>query len=125
MLHNLKLRLSDILRVFGPSAFAISIIFNILTILRLRHNSVDDGQYSMSGLSLQTVTGVCLTPIFDAAYIGDDHPIELPLDLDIVALTFEDSKHYSTSGPTAWSEWDLLDSFPEGHGFVRLGPNGK
>jgi hypothetical protein len=104
MLHNLKLRLSDILRVFGPSAFAISIIFNILTILRLRHNSVDDGQYT---------------------YIGDDHPIELPLDLDIVALTFEDSKHYSTSGPTAWSEWDLLDSFPEGHGFVRLGPNGR
>ncbi|KAG2035912.1 hypothetical protein BDR03DRAFT_983376 [Suillus americanus] len=104
MLHKLKLRLSGILRVFGPSAFVISIILNIFTILRLQHKSVDDRQYT---------------------YIGDDHPIELPLDLEIVALTFEDSKYYSTSGLTAWSEWNLLDHFPEGHGFVRLGPNGR
>jgi hypothetical protein len=61
MLHNLKLRLLDILRVFGPSAFAISIILNILTILRLQHKPVDDRQYSMSGLFLLTVTGVHLT----------------------------------------------------------------
>ncbi|KAG1839993.1 hypothetical protein DFJ58DRAFT_811353 [Suillus subalutaceus] len=96
MFCSLKLRLSDILRVFGPSAFVISIVLNIFTILRLQHT-----------------------------YIGDDHPIELPLDLEIVALTFEDSKYYSTSGLTAWSEWNLLDHFPEGHGFVRLGPNGR
>lgn len=104
MLHNLKLRLSGILHVFGPGAFAISIILNILTILRLQHQSVDDKQYS---------------------YIGNDHPIELPLDLEIVALTFEDSKYYSTSGLTAWSEWNLLDHFQQGHGFVRLGANGR
>ncbi|KAG1858179.1 hypothetical protein F4604DRAFT_1906394 [Suillus subluteus] len=54
------------------------------------------------------------------AYID---PIGLPLDLETVALTFEDSKYYSTSGLTAWSEWNLLNHFPEGHGFVRLGPN--
>ncbi|KAG1887536.1 uncharacterized protein F5891DRAFT_1219485 [Suillus fuscotomentosus] len=102
MLHNLKFRLSGILHVFGPSAFAISIILNIFTILRLQHQSVDDKQYS---------------------YIGNDHPIELPLDLEIVALTFEDSKYYSTSGLTAWSEWNLLDHFQQGHGFVRLGAN--
>ncbi|KAG2157925.1 uncharacterized protein EDB93DRAFT_734307 [Suillus bovinus] len=104
MFRNLRLRLSDILHLSGPSAFAISIILNIFTILRLQHKSVDDRQYS---------------------YIGDDHPIKLPLDLDVVALTFEDSKYYSTSGLTAWSEWNLLDHFPQGHGFVRLGPNGR
>ncbi|KAG1882216.1 hypothetical protein F4604DRAFT_1577633 [Suillus subluteus] len=104
MFRSLKLRLPDILRVFRPSAFVISIVLNIFTILRLQHKSVDDRQYT---------------------YIGDDHPIELPLDLEIVALTFEDSKYYSTSGLTAWSEWNLLDHFPEGHGFVRLGPNGR
>ncbi|KAG2362352.1 hypothetical protein BDR07DRAFT_1609564 [Suillus spraguei] len=104
MLYSLKLRLSDILLISGPTAFAISIILNILTILRLQHKPVDDRQYT---------------------YIGDDYPIELPLDLEIVALTFEDSKYYSTSGLSAWSEWDLLDHFPKGHGFVRLGPNGR
>jgi len=62
--------------------------------------------------------------IFDAAYIGDDHPTELPLRLDTVALTFNSSEHYSTSGITAWSEWNSLDHFPRGHGFIRLGPNG-
>jgi hypothetical protein len=61
MLHSLKLRLSDIQRVFGPSAFAISIILNILTILRLQDKSVDNRQYSMSGSSLLTATGVHLT----------------------------------------------------------------
>ncbi|KAG1821847.1 uncharacterized protein BJ212DRAFT_1264552, partial [Suillus subaureus] len=55
----------------------------------------------------------------------DDYPIKLLLDLEIVALTFEDSKYCSTSGLTAWSEWNLLGHFPEGRGFVRLGPNGK
>ncbi|KAG1866876.1 hypothetical protein F4604DRAFT_2022646 [Suillus subluteus] len=98
MLHSLRFRLSDMLRVFGPSAFVISIVLNIFTIPRLQHKSVDDRQYT---------------------YIGDDHPIELPLNLEIVALTFEDSKYYSTSRLTAWSEWNLLHHFAEGHGFVR------
>ncbi|KAG1862513.1 hypothetical protein DFJ58DRAFT_775467, partial [Suillus subalutaceus] len=97
MLHSVKLRL----RYNAPSAFVIGIILNTFTILRLQHKDVDDRQYT---------------------YID---PIELPLDLETVALTFEDSKYYSTSGLTAWSEWNLLDHFPEGHGFMRLGPNGK
>ncbi|KAG1735310.1 uncharacterized protein EDB91DRAFT_1056395, partial [Suillus paluster] len=59
------------------------------------------------------------------AYIGDDHPTELPLRLDTVALTFNDTEHYSISGFMAWLEWDSLDRFPRGHGFVRLGPNGR
>ena len=62
--------------------------------------------------------------IFNAAYIGDDHPTELPLRLDTVAMTFNSTEHYSTSGIMAWSEWNSLDHFPRGHGFVRLGPNG-
>ncbi|OAX30690.1 hypothetical protein K503DRAFT_819176, partial [Rhizopogon vinicolor AM-OR11-026] len=35
------------------------------------------------------------------------------------------SEHYSTSGIMAWSEWNSLDDFPQTHGFVRLGPNGR
>ncbi|OJA16842.1 hypothetical protein AZE42_03622 [Rhizopogon vesiculosus] len=44
---------------------------------RLQHTSIDDRQYT---------------------YIGEDHPTELPLHLDTVALTFNNSEHYSTSG---------------------------
>jgi hypothetical protein len=62
--------------------------------------------------------------IVNAAYIGDNHPTELPLYLDTVAMTFNSTEHYSTSGIMAWSEWNSLDHFPKGHGFVRLGPNG-
>ena len=62
--------------------------------------------------------------IVNAAYIGDNHPTELPLYLDTVAMSFNSTEHYSTSGIMAWSEWNSLDHFPRGHGFVRLGPNG-
>ncbi|OJA16844.1 hypothetical protein AZE42_03620 [Rhizopogon vesiculosus] len=103
MLNSLRHRSSKILRLFGPSALAISILLNILTVFRLQHTSIDDRQYT---------------------YIGEDHPTELPLRLDTVALTFNSSEHYSTSGIMAWSEWNSLDYFPRGHGFVRLGPNG-
>ncbi|KAG1735271.1 uncharacterized protein EDB91DRAFT_1295469, partial [Suillus paluster] len=58
-------------------------------------------------------------------YIDDDHPTELPLRLDTVALTFNSTERYSTSGTKAWLEWNSLDHFPRGHGFVRLGPNGR
>ncbi|KAG0705821.1 hypothetical protein DFH29DRAFT_799515, partial [Suillus ampliporus] len=54
-------------------------------------------------------------------YIDDDYPTALPLHLDTVALTFNTSK----PGIMAWLEWNLLDRFPRGHGFVRLGPNGR
>ncbi|KAG1728838.1 uncharacterized protein EDB91DRAFT_1228182 [Suillus paluster] len=97
-------RSSEILRVFGPSALAISILLNILTILHLQHTAVDVRKYT---------------------YIDDDHPTELPLRLDTVALTFNSTEHYSTSGLMAWLEWNSLDHFPRGHGFVRLGPNGR
>ncbi|OAX31900.1 hypothetical protein K503DRAFT_794868 [Rhizopogon vinicolor AM-OR11-026] len=104
MLNSLRRRSSELLRVIGSSALAISILLNILTTFRLQHTSVDDRQYT---------------------YIGDDHPTELPLRLDTVALTFNNSEHYSISGLMAWSEWNSLDYFPRGHGFVRLGPNGR
>ncbi|KAG0700226.1 hypothetical protein DFH29DRAFT_807883 [Suillus ampliporus] len=104
MLNNLTRRSSEILRIFGPSALAISILLNTLTMLRLQPTSVDDRQYT---------------------YIGEDHPTELPLRLDTVALTFNSSEYYGTSGITAWSEWNSLDHFPQGHGFVRLGSNGR
>ncbi|KAG1823594.1 uncharacterized protein BJ212DRAFT_1262039 [Suillus subaureus] len=104
MLNNLTRRSSEILRVFWHGALVISILLNILTMLRLQPPSVDDGQYT---------------------YIGEDHPTELPLRLDTVALTFNSSEHYGTSDIMAWSDWKSLDHFPRGQGFVRLGPNGR
>ncbi|KAG2034736.1 hypothetical protein BDR03DRAFT_964381 [Suillus americanus] len=104
MLNNLTRRAADVLRVLWPTALAISILLNILTMLRLQSPSLDDGQYT---------------------YIGDDYPTELPLRLDTVALKFNSSEHYSTSGDMAWSDWKSLDHFPHGHGFVQLGPNGR
>ncbi|OAX33771.1 hypothetical protein K503DRAFT_794403 [Rhizopogon vinicolor AM-OR11-026] len=105
MLNSLKRRSLEILHLFGPSTLAISILLNVLTMFRLRHTSVDDRQYT---------------------YIDEDYPTELPLRLDTVSLTFNSSEHYSTSGILAWSEWNSLDYFPQGHqGFVRLGPNGR
>ncbi|KAG0705815.1 hypothetical protein DFH29DRAFT_1029084 [Suillus ampliporus] len=104
MLPSLKLQSSEILRIFAPSALAISILLSVLTTLRLQHTSVDDRKYT---------------------YIDHDYPTRLPLHLDTVALMFNDSEQYSTSGIMAWSEWNSLDHFPQGHGFVRLGPNGR
>ncbi|KAG1735298.1 uncharacterized protein EDB91DRAFT_1144782 [Suillus paluster] len=105
MLHSLKRRSSEILRIFGPSAFVISILLNILTILRVQNRSVDDRKYT---------------------YIDDDYPTELPLRLDTIAMTFNSTDHYSTSGIMVWFEWNSLDHFPrDWHGFVRLGPDGR
>ncbi|KAG1823583.1 uncharacterized protein BJ212DRAFT_692995 [Suillus subaureus] len=103
MLNSLTRRSSEILRVFWHGALAISISLNILTMFRLQPTFVDDGQYT---------------------YIGEDHPTELPLRLDTVALTFNGLEHYGTSDIMAWSDWKSLDHFPRGHGFVRLGSNG-
>jgi hypothetical protein len=58
-------------------------------------------------------------------YVGDDHPTELPLRLDNVAMTFENTEHYKTAGPFAWLEWQSLNHFPKSFGSVHLGPNGK
>ncbi|KAG1847634.1 hypothetical protein DFJ58DRAFT_891355 [Suillus subalutaceus] len=107
MLNSFTRRTSEILRIFWPSALIISILLNILTMLRLQPASLDDRQYS---------------------YIGEDYPTELPLRLDTVALKFNDSDHldhYGIVGERAWSEWKSLDHFPHGHGFVRLGPDGR
>jgi hypothetical protein len=124
MLNSLSRRFSEILRVFGPSALAISILLNTLTMLRLQPKSVDDSQYSMFLWFFTGGHSSVLPNIFNVAYIGEDHPTELPLRLDTVALTFNSSEHYGTSDLNAWAEWNSLDHFPQGHGFVRLGPNG-
>lgn len=57
------------------------------------------------------------------AWLGDDFPNSLPLDLGPpVALTFEDSRHYALDTPEADAEY--LSIYPGGDlGFVRLGPN--
>ncbi|KAG1861300.1 hypothetical protein F4604DRAFT_1587943 [Suillus subluteus] len=102
MLNSFTRRPSEILRIFWPSALIISILLNILTMLRLQPASLDDREYS---------------------YIGEDYPTELPLRLDTVALKFNESDHYGTSDEKAWAEWKSLDHFPHGHGFVRLGPD--
>ena len=61
-----------------------------------------------------------------AGYIGDDHPRELPVQLDLVAMTFENSEHYRISEHfDTWTEWQVLtQSFPQERPAVRLGPQG-
>ncbi|KIM89628.1 hypothetical protein PILCRDRAFT_1964 [Piloderma croceum F 1598] len=108
MLKHLNYWFSNKSRTFVLASLAVSLLFNVLTMRRVaRSGLVDDSQYS---------------------YIGDDHPTELPLRLDNVAMKFEDmaqGNHYSISGVYAWLDWHSLDYFPKGPGFVRLGPNGR
>ncbi|PCH39114.1 hypothetical protein WOLCODRAFT_85109 [Wolfiporia cocos MD-104 SS10] len=59
-----------------------------------------------------------------SAYQGHDHPQTLPLaDIDLVALTVEESVHYPLSGSDSDDEWNSLSS--EGYGYVRLGLNNR
>ncbi|KZT10490.1 uncharacterized protein LAESUDRAFT_673257 [Laetiporus sulphureus 93-53] len=88
------------------AALTVSMMCNILTGWWLvAGTTVDDSGYS---------------------YIGDDHPIELPVRLDTVAMTFNNSDHYTISlNQRAPSEWLSLTKFPKGNATVRLGSNGR
>jgi len=65
------------------------------------------------------------TDVRHYSYVGDDHPRELPIDLDTVAMTFGDSEHYNITGIWTWLEWQSITHFPKGDGIVRLGPNAR
>ncbi|PCH37446.1 hypothetical protein WOLCODRAFT_84396, partial [Wolfiporia cocos MD-104 SS10] len=57
-----------------------------------------------------------------AAWVGDDYPNALPVDLgEPVALTLEDTHHYGIDTPDADAEWHSLVVVGD-FGFVRLGP---
>ncbi|KZT66133.1 hypothetical protein DAEQUDRAFT_696094 [Daedalea quercina L-15889] len=86
---------------------AISVAFNALTLTRITKTGFyDKKQYS---------------------YIGDDYPRELPVQLDSVAMTFENSDHYKiTEFFDTWTEWQTpTQAFPQGRPAVRLGPTGR
>ena len=56
------------------------------------------------------------------AYLGDDHPRELPLKLRSVNMAFHnDEEHYAMAGDRAWAEWNALR--PPNGGDVYLGEN--
>ncbi|KII91606.1 hypothetical protein PLICRDRAFT_38403 [Plicaturopsis crispa FD-325 SS-3] len=54
-------------------------------------------------------------------WLGSDFPNALPLDLEHVALTLENSRHYPLDSPDADAEYRSL--YPGDLGFLRLGPN--
>ncbi|PCH45058.1 hypothetical protein WOLCODRAFT_78358, partial [Wolfiporia cocos MD-104 SS10] len=49
----------------------------------------------------------------------------LPLYLDEVAMTFEDTDRYGVTAFRSWLDWTSVFHFPQGHGSVRLGTEGK
>lgn len=64
-----------------------------------------------------------LISALNLAWIDDDFPNSLEIDLGPpVALTLEDSFHYTLSGEDADAEWESV--YPgDSAGFLRLGPN--
>lgn len=64
-------------------------------------------------------------PVKEYSYVSDNHPRELPIELDTVAMTFDDSEHYNISSFDAWLDWESLTSFPNGSAYVQLEPNGR
>ncbi|KAH9830019.1 uncharacterized protein C8Q71DRAFT_799565 [Rhodofomes roseus] len=105
------LRLSLRLLPAPPTAawivLAISVAFNAITWTRVAKK----GAVEWKGYS----------------YVGDDYPRELPVQLDFVGMTFENSEHYRATGDLdTWTEWQTLTHmFPQGHASVRLGPEGR
>ncbi|KIK52784.1 hypothetical protein GYMLUDRAFT_207793 [Collybiopsis luxurians FD-317 M1] len=53
------------------------------------------------------------------SYIDNDYPETYPLDLPLVIMSVEESRHYSISGPDALEEW--ASSASRGFGYLRLG----
>jgi len=91
--------------VFIFAALALSLVLNAFTAHRwVESDSIDRRQYS---------------------YVGDDHPRELPLRLDPVAITIHDSDKYTISGVYSWLNWQTLFEFPQGTTAVKLGLEGQ
>ncbi|PCH45056.1 hypothetical protein WOLCODRAFT_133473 [Wolfiporia cocos MD-104 SS10] len=54
------------------------------------------------------------------SYIGQEFPLELPLQLRNVTMSFETmpmNDHYSQTGFSAWLEWHAINHFLKAHGF--------
>lgn len=75
-----------------------------------------------SHLDASVEGGVQLSPLQNEySWLGNDHPLTLPLDLPFVALTLENSRHYSLDDPNADAEFQSI--YPgKSLGFVHLGP---
>jgi len=58
-------------------------------------------------------------------YVKNDYPHLLPLHVPLVALKIEDSEGYGLADFSAWYDWRSTDLFPNGNGFVKLGPEGE
>ncbi|KAJ7866474.1 hypothetical protein B0H13DRAFT_2066709 [Mycena leptocephala] len=58
------------------------------------------------------------------SYRDDDYPHQLPVHIQSVALTIEDSDSYGLANFDAYADWRTTDLFPHGNGFVKLGPEG-
>jgi|SRR5882762_9852395 len=57
------------------------------------------------------------------AFREDDFPAYYPIDLPAVSLTPENTLHYQIYTEDATAEWASI--FPQGGGFVYLGPDGR
>lgn len=55
------------------------------------------------------------------AWVGNDFPNALPLDLGPVAIAIENSRHYALDSPDADAEYESM--YPGELGFLHLGPN--
>ncbi|KAF5348666.1 hypothetical protein D9758_006801 [Tetrapyrgos nigripes] len=53
------------------------------------------------------------------AYVDDDWPEFLPLDLPDVLMTMEESRHYPITGPDVLEEW--ASTAARGFGYLQLG----
>ncbi|THH04590.1 hypothetical protein EW146_g10139 [Bondarzewia mesenterica] len=62
-------------------------------------------------------------PLSDYTFIGDDFPAYYPVELPLVSLTPENTIHYQIYSTDAAAEWSSI--FPEGGGFLHLGPHNR
>ncbi|KAM5544693.1 hypothetical protein V8D89_001591 [Ganoderma adspersum] len=56
-------------------------------------------------------------------YVGEDYPAYHPIDIPPAILTPENTIHYQIYTEEAAREWASI--FPNGGGFLRLGPDGR
>ncbi|KAM5531782.1 hypothetical protein V8D89_014552 [Ganoderma adspersum] len=57
------------------------------------------------------------------SYRGHDYPEHLPLALEDVSVTIEETMHYLPLGEESDKAW--LSAIPKGYGYIRLGPEDR
>ncbi|KAF9476015.1 hypothetical protein BDN70DRAFT_935400 [Pholiota conissans] len=70
-------------------------------------------------LQLQQRRSPVVQPIDSYSFIGDDHPIRLPIEEKLVKMTVQESVHYDLVAPESEAEW--LWTATDGDGHVRIG----